>query len=104
LGQPVPKRPGTECHAPLLVDRQRHRPHPAFPRSRGRALLEQPCLEFIGVRVGSGGALEQLALDGEPDRIRRRIALATFAPAFGRCERREQLAADVARTVQRVQK
>src|SRR5712692_9513898 len=98
LGQPIPKRPGTQGQAPLFEDRQCHRAHAAFRRSRGRALLEQPRLELIRVWVGGDGAVEQIALDREADRIGRRVALATLPPAFRGLEGGEQLAADGGRS------
>src|SRR2546422_2315490 len=104
LGQPIPKRSGVQGQAPLLEDRQCHRAHAALRRSRGRALVEQPRLELIRVWVGGDGAVEQIALDREPDRIGRRVPLATLPPAFRGFEGSEQLAADVARAGQCVQK
>src|SRR6266851_1611271 len=99
LGQPIPKRrppsPRAQGQAPLFEDRQCHRAHAALRRSRGRALLEQPRLELIRVWVGSDGAIEQIALDREADRIGRRVALATLPPAFRGFEGREQLAAQL---------
>src|SRR5207244_12249408 len=94
LGQPIPKRPGGQRQAPLLENRQRHRTHAALCGSRGRALLEQPRLERIRVWVGGDGAVEQIALDSEPDGIGRRVPLATLPPAFRGFEGSEQLAAD----------
>src|SRR5882762_10692019 len=95
LRQPIPKRPGAQRQTPLLEDRQCHRAHAALRRSRGRALLEQPPLELIRVWVGGNGAVEQIAFDGEPDHIGRRVPLATLSPAFRCFDRREQLAADI---------
>src|SRR6266545_2197925 len=98
LGQPIPKRPGAQRQAPLLEDRQCHRAHAALRRSRGPALLEQPRLELIRVWICGDGAVEQIALDGEPDHIGRRIALATLPPAFRSFESGEQLTADLGRS------
>src|SRR5216683_1189062 len=102
LGQPIPKRrppsPRAQGQAPLFEDRQCHRAHAAFRRSRGRALLEQPRLELIRVWVGGDGAVEQIALDREADRIGRRVALTTLPPAFRGFEGGEQLAADGGRS------
>src|SRR5574341_879396 len=94
LDQPVPERPVTLCQAPLIEDRQGHRPHAALRGSRSRALLEQPPLECTRLRVGGDGALEQIALDREPDRIGRRVALAALAAAFRGLNGREELPAD----------
>src|SRR6267142_5549624 len=94
LRQPVPKRPGAQRQAPLLEDRQCHRAHATLRRSRGRALLEQPRLERFRLRVGGDGAVEQIALYGEPDRIGRRVPLAPLPPAFRCFECGQQLAAD----------
>src|SRR5947208_15355275 len=95
--QPIPKRPCTQGQAPLLEDRQCHRAHAALRRSRGRALREQPRFELIRIRVGGDGAVEQSALYRKPDRIGRRVALATLPPAFRCLDGREQLATNLSR-------
>src|SRR2546425_3600270 len=100
LGQPLPKprTPRIQRQAPFFEDRQRHRAHPALRGSRGRALLEQPRLEVLRIWVGGDRAVEQIALYGEPDRIGRRVPLATLPPAFRCFECGQQLAAHFRRS------
>src|SRR5437879_7269744 len=74
-GEPVPKRFRVVRQAPLLEDRERHRPHPALAATGGQALLVQPRLELLGLGVGGDRALEQVPLDRQADRIGGRVAL-----------------------------
>src|SRR5436309_7256930 len=94
--QPFPERVRVVGQAPLLEDRQGHCPHAAFAPAGGQALLVQPRLEFIGLGVGGDRALEQLPLHGQPDRVRRRVALAPPPSPLRRIEGGEELATNFA--------
>src|SRR5438132_268353 len=82
---------------PFLEDRQRHRPHAALGSAGGEALLVQPGFEIVRVGIGGDRALEQLPLHRQADGVGGRIPLAPPPPPFGGVERRQQLAAHVAR-------
>src|SRR5438094_2335314 len=91
--QPFPERVRVVGQAPLLEDRQGHCPHAAFAPAGGQALLVQPGLEFFGLGVGGDRPLEQLPLHGQPDRVRRRVALAPPPSPLRRIEGGEELVA-----------
>src|SRR2546421_7979832 len=91
--EPLAERGGVLGQTPLLEDRQRHRPHAAVARAGGQALLVQPLLEAGRIGVGGDGPLEQLPLDRQADRVRRRVAFAAPPPPFRRVERGEELGA-----------
>src|SRR5947207_1873770 len=68
----------------------------------GQALLVQPRLEFFGLGVGGDRPLEQLPLHGQPDRVRRRVALAPPPSPLRRIEGGEEFPADLAWAGRRV--
>src|SRR6266853_3724131 len=94
--QPLPERVRVVGQAPLLEDRQCHRPHPTLAAAGAQALLVQPRLECVGLRVGGDGPLEQVPLDRQADRVGRRVALAAPASSFRCVEGGEELTADLA--------
>src|SRR6266576_6032121 len=96
-GEPVPERVRVVRQAPLLEDRERHRPHAPFAPTGGQALLVQPRLELVGLGVGGDRSLEQVPLDRQADRVGGRVPLAPPASSFRSVQRREQLTADLAR-------
>src|SRR5213078_1700016 len=100
--QPFPERVRVVGQAPLLEDRQGHCPHAAFAPAGGQALLVQPRLEFFGLGVGGDRPLEQLPLHGQPDRVRRRVALAPPPSPLRRIEGGEEFPADLAWAGRRV--
>src|SRR6266704_7215339 len=92
-GEPVPERVRVVRQAPLLEDRERHRPHAPFAPTGGQALLVQPRLELVGLGVGGDRSLEQVPLDRQADCIGGRVALAPPASPLRSVQRREQLGA-----------
>src|SRR6266487_6354308 len=86
-GEPLAKRFRIVGQAPLLEDRQRHRPHAAFAPAGGETLLLQPGFELVRLGVGGDGPLEQLSLDREPDCVGGRIPLAAPPPPLRSVER-----------------
>src|SRR6266702_1632901 len=101
-GEPVPERVRVVRQAPLLEDRERHRPHPALAAAGGQALLVQPRFECVGLGVGGDRALEQVPLDRQADRVGGRVPLAPPPSPLRSVQRREQLATDLAGAGRRV--
>src|SRR2546425_12056263 len=92
--EPIAKVVCLSGQLPFLEDRQRHRAHAALAGTGGEALLLQPGLELVRLRVGRDRALQQVELDRQPDGVRSGVALAALAPPLRRVEGGEQLAAD----------
>src|SRR2546426_3666766 len=98
-GEPVPERVRVVRQAPLLEDRERHRPHAPFAPTGGQALLVQPRLELLGLGVGGDRSLEQVPLDRQADCIGGRVALAPPASPLRSVEGGEEFAADDGRAL-----
>src|SRR5438445_3321022 len=98
-GEPVPERVRVVRQAPLLEDRERHRPHAPFAPTGGQALLVQPRLELVGLGVGGDRALEQVPLDRQADRVGGRVALAAPASSLRCVEAGEEVATDDGRAL-----
>src|SRR3989441_3781993 len=99
--EPIAKVVCLSGQLPFLEDRQRHRAHAALAGTGGEALLLQPGLELVRLRVGRDCALQQVELDRQPDGVRSGVALAALAPPLRRVEGGEQLATDLARAGRR---
>src|SRR2546426_15981 len=91
--EPISKVVCLSGQLPFLEDRQRHRAHAALARTGGEALLLQPGLELVRLRVGRDRALQQVELDRQPDGVGSGVALAAPAPPLRRVEGGEQLPA-----------
>src|SRR5437016_7480089 len=98
-GEPVPERVRVVRQAPLLEDRERHRPHAPFAPTGGQALLVQPRLELLGLGVGGDRSLEQVPLDRQADCIGGRVALAPPPSPLRSVEGGEEPAADDGRAL-----
>jgi hypothetical protein len=104
LGGRTPVKPTFEfVHGmgkpPFFKNGSRHGGHSAGG-FRHAALLDaakQPLFECFRIRILLDGALEQIPLDREPDRIRRLVALAASPASLGGFERGEQSPANLRR-------
>src|SRR5207244_1970623 len=98
-GEPVPERVRVVRQAPLLEDRERHRPHAPFAPTGGQALLVQPRLELLGLGVGGDRSLEQVPLDRQADCIGGRVAIAPPPSPLRSVEGSAALAAEAGRSL-----
>ena len=95
MREPLPELRAHCREPPFIPDRERHRTHGAVREPRVETALREPLLEVGRLRVVAYRLLEQLALDAEPDGIRRGIADASLATPLGRVECMKQLGAEV---------